>query len=502
MTREIELKLSIPEERSRDVWQSLAHLDHDRPVARTLYSAYYDTPDERLRQHGLALRLRRDGRRWMQTLKGGGSATGGLHQRIEHDARVPAQRLNFSALAEAGIGALIADHEVRGSLSIAFITEFRRSSALLRLAGGDTVEVSIDNGEIVAGRRRVPISEIELELKSGSPACLFELAAQIAQQLPARLDNRSKAQRGYALAAGLTAAPVKAVEVALDPAMRPDEAFALLAFGCIGQLQGNESGLLAGRDPEYLHQARVALRRLRSLARLFRPVTTTAIPDASIAELRSLCRQLGTARDWDVFVTETLPAVAGNAARHPGLAALRRRAQAQRRQASAQVRATVADPGYTLAMLRLVASLSADSAGDGTIEAATLRTFASTALARQHAKVLKRGRNLDHLGFAELHRLRIEVKRLRYAVEFFLPLAPKKAREMLRALAELQGLLGRINDAASAWTLLDQLAGASSDAAYQQAVGYVRGWSAGGADACLARLPDAWTRFRQARTWW
>jgi inorganic triphosphatase YgiF len=503
MSREIEIKLSVPEAQALRLWEVLAHHPHDKPVTHRLFSAYYDTPERALKAAGAALRLRREGGRWIQTVKSEGQAAGGLHQRAEHEVEVAAQLPSFPAIAEAGLGDLVADRRLREGLTVAFTTEFNRTSTLLRPAAGKVVEVSLDRGVIAAGDRREPICEIELELKSGTPRCLFDLALEIAAALPVRLDNRSKAERGYALAANSKPVPVKAGPAALTAQMTVEEAFVALVSQCLAHMQANEDGLLQGRDPEYLHQARVGLRRLRSVFRVF----GTAVPREQFAavleQLKALGQTLGAARDWDVFVTEMPMRSAHGVTDHAGIADLRKRAQAARRRTGQVARRAVAAPAYTEMLLRLSATLNAGSwRGHSARAADTLPQFAAAAMARQHSRVVKRGNGIEQLAFRDLHRLRVAVKRLRYIAEFFLPLAPKKARNYVRTLSELQDLLGGLNDNAVAWRLLDTLGAEEPSPPYQQAVGYVRGWSASEAERYRNRLGEAWKQFMKTQPWW
>ena len=503
MSEEIEIKLSVPEEHALRLWEVLARHPHDKPVTHRLFSAYYDTPERALKTAGAALRLRRQGGRWLQTVKSDGQAAGGLHRRVEHEFEVAAQLPSFPAMAEAGLGELVADRRLREALTVAFTTEVHRTSALLSPAAGKVVEVSLDRGVIAAGDRREPICEIELELKSGTPGCLFDLALEIAAALPVGLDNRSKAERGYALAANSKPAPVKAAPAAITAQMTVEEAFVALVSQCLAHMQANEGGLLRGRDPEYLHQARVGLRRLRSVFRVFGAAAPREPFAALLEQLKALGQTLGAARDWDVFVTEMLMRSAREVVDHPGIADLRKRAQALRRRTGQAARNAVALPAHTGMLLRLSATLNDGSwRGDGTHAAAALPQFAAAALARQHARVVKRGRRIEQLAFQDLHRLRIAVKRLRYIAEFFLPLAPKKARNYIRALSELQDLLGSLNDNAVAWRLLDTLGAEVASPSYQQAVGYVRGWSAAESERCVNQLPEAWKQFIKTQPWW
>ena len=162
-------------------------------------------------------------------------------------------------MAEAGLGDVLAHKRLRDALTVVFTTEFDRTSTLLSPAAGKVVEVSLDRGVIAAGDRREPICEIELELKSGTPRCLFDLALEIATVLPVRLDNRSKAERGYALAANSKPGPVKAAPAMLTAQMTVEEAFVALVSQCLAHMQANEDGLLLGRDPLLLGLLGLAL---------------------------------------------------------------------------------------------------------------------------------------------------------------------------------------------------------------------------------------------------
>ena len=503
MAQEIEIKLSVEPEHARRLWGLLAPHHPGRPASRQLFSAYYDTPDRRLQNGGVVLRLRREGKRWIQTVKSAGIAAAGLHRRAEHETEVAAQLPSFPAMIEAGFGKL-ADKQTREVLQVAFTTEFRRSSTLIRPRAGTIIEVSLDRGAITAGERRDPVCEVELELKAGETDALFDLALEIARGLPARLDNRSKAQRGYALAARVKLSPVKASTPPLSADMTVDDAFAAVAFHCLAHLQDNEIGLLAGRNPEYLHQARVALRRLRSAFRVF----DTAIPRSHFAqildELKSAARLLGEARDLDVFALETLPHA--GSAQHAGVATLHQRTQNARRQAARAVRAAIAASQYTAMLLRLARVLSTGPWRRKTPRPAaanmTLLKFATKLVSHRYARVKKRGQHISQIGFADLHRLRIQIKRLRYAIEFFMALFEDKAQDTLRALVDLQELLGRLNDDATAWKLLDALATEDSSTDYQQAVGFLRGWCARDGEQCCSRLEDAWKRFDVLQPLW
>ena len=508
---EIELKLAIA---ASDV-PKLARVpllkssSRGRAATSRLYSIYYDTPEFSLRQQGVALRLRRIGARWLQTLKSAGRVEGGLHQREESETAVPAQILNYPALAQSGAAAVFADPGLPLRLQPVFATDFKRTSWKLEPAAGAEIEFCLDRGAISAGPAQVPISEIELELKRGPPEQLLEFALKLLQTVPLRLEPASKAERGYALVSGLSAAPVKAAAPALQPAMTVTEAFRIVVFSCVTHLQANERGLIESDDPEYLHQARVALRRLRSALSVFNRAFSRALFEESVVELRWLGRCLGPARDWDVFATETLPLVCQAFPGEPGLHWLTERTAELRSAADSSAREAVASARYTVLLLKLTGMFvretwqtPADDAA-AAARALPLSEFAAGLLERRHKKVMKGGHSLSELDPVRLHALRIEIKKLRYAADFFSALYNKGAvRDYLTTLADLQALLGELNDAVTIERLLEPIRESDAAGHWLEAPGLIRGWAACKSRAHLDGLEDAWQHFRDCKAFW
>ena len=176
MAVETELKLHIaPEQLARLKRHALLKpLSVTRPVTRRLQNIYYDTPKLELHKSGMALRLRHAGRQWLQTLKGGGSVQAGLHQRNEWEVPVKRAALDFSATPEVEWDKLLRP-SLRKKLHPVFVTDFTRSSRLLDFHGAQ-IELCMDQGEVRTEQQSAPICELELELKSGEPQQLFELA--------------------------------------------------------------------------------------------------------------------------------------------------------------------------------------------------------------------------------------------------------------------------------------------------------------------------------------
>jgi hypothetical protein len=194
--KEIELKLVIPFTAKPLAFAALEGLLGRCEESHQLITVYYDTPDLQLHRQRITLRVRKQGARWIQTLKGGGGVQGGLHSRNEWNWDLPSRDLDFSVLGEA-----VWDHSVdTDTLKPVFTTRFERLVWWHRKPGVQ-IEIALDEGHVSSETAQVPLIEIELELKEGSPAVLFELAGQIAAQVPCWPGFISKASKGYALQA-------------------------------------------------------------------------------------------------------------------------------------------------------------------------------------------------------------------------------------------------------------------------------------------------------------
>jgi inorganic triphosphatase YgiF len=238
-----------------------------------LVAHYYDSPDARLARDDLALRVRREGRRWIQTLKGPSEPTGGagLQVRGEWAWTVRGAAFEPALVATTPWHKVIAKALRRGGLVRCFTTEFARRTLPLAFPDGTQAELAIDRGDIraLANRRlhRAPICEIEIELKAGEVVNLYRLALALMADLPLTVLADSKAARGYALRRGariVNDEPVHAARVVLASDASAVEALAAVARECLHQIAANAAGLLGATDPEWIHQMRVGTRRLRS----------------------------------------------------------------------------------------------------------------------------------------------------------------------------------------------------------------------------------------------
>lgn len=300
------------------------------------------------------------------------------------------------------------------------------------------------------------------------------------------------------------ALPVKAAPVAIVATMSIAEAYAAIVEGALAHLEANEGGVLSGVHPEFLHQLRVALRRLRSAFSVF-PDTDRSGHLA--AEMRWLAAQIGGARDWDVFVFETLPLARKALPGSDAISEIRRRTMPLRRAAWRKARRAMATERYQALKhgLRQSACTVPDAAPGRSVKIETqsdLPHYAALVLRRRYAKVRRRGRSLSRQGWDELHTLRIAVKKLRYPVEFFFPLFDTdRARQLRSRLTALQDVLGLINDSATTQQLLDSAIRADTPE-LARAVGTVAGWAEGRSSALRRELNSAWKAFRDTKVFW
>jgi inorganic triphosphatase YgiF len=511
MNNETELKLLIA---PADIPRFLRHplvkaLTRQKLPPQRLLSIYYDTRDFTLYQQRIALRLRQVGRRWIQTVKTEGSVAAGLHERPEWECDTTKDTFAFDAIPDPAVRKFFADEQLQQALQPVFVTEFTRTRRLLEFLSGDAVECSIDRGEIRAGDDRLPICEVELELKSGGPVQLFEFALNLQETLLLKLENVSKAERGYRLVTQAALVPGKAKTPGLEKSHSVREAFAHILQGCMVHLQVNEEGIVRGDDPEFVHQMRVALRRARSALRVFSSILSSEKIAAIREELQWLAGALNGARNWDVFVLTTFPPILAAFPDHQGLAWLHTHSVTMQQHANARARDAVTSPRYQRLLLTLGAwlcTLTEPATGppEATESGETdLAAFTAAILQKRHRQLKKRGKQLTLLSPVERHAVRIAAKKLRYAAEFFSPLYPnKRTRKYIGTLAALQDVLGAFNDSATTVALLQEVTATEDMAARQHPEGVVLGWVQGASHARLAELARTWEVFMEQRPFW
>ncbi|WP_321785967.1 CHAD domain-containing protein [Burkholderia pyrrocinia] len=347
---------------------------------------------------------------------------------------------------------------------------------------GVVVEMTLDDVTLYGGGEP-PRRYVELRLaapdwetfaaRTAALCALFAAARELSGAWPAFVQLTSVIDRACA-GEPAAAGPVKAQLVDLTGIRTQRAALFALSGDITAQWLGNEGGVLDRDDPEFVHQMRVALRRLRTLMRFFPLFADRQWRDTLGVDLRWLAGLLGTVRDWDVFSTESLPALiaaddGGGADWNGTLDA----ARAQSRAARVELRQALHSARYarlTLGWLEWLSALALPPAEGG--DAPSLRRHATKRVRRLFGH-LYASPSLTSLDTAARHQVRIDAKRLRYALEFFASLASRRTRnETVKTLTRVQSVLGEANDTMVALQHLEQLAAPP----YQ--LGFVRGYGA------------------------
>ena len=472
---ERELKFHVPARQRAGLKTRLKKLGAE-PIE--LHARYYDTDAQTLARAGIALRLRREGNVWIQTIKMPGPDE---LSRIEWNHPRPEPTLDLAVYGDTHVDTLIASIAER--LLCRYVTHVIRLKKVVPTESG-TAELAYDEGSILANDIELPIHEFEIEGISGEPADLFALSRKWLQRHRLVIELRSKAARGDAIAAlgaedaadvrrdweretpsrtgarrrpqplsprhvQRLAAVVRAGQPMLSAKTGIDAAYLECANDCMSQILRN-SGFLAGLDGmrtsseqriEYVHQIRVGIRRLRACWKLFGKVAAPAEPLTDT--LRQYFRVLGQARDLDVIQTELLPRLM-QAGMPPDTA----QATVDRIEESTSRAQLAASPEFQQTLLDLLEHLVLY--GD---------TLEKSGAGKRAAPLLCKRLNdwLDDIrrdaprfleaGWDDRHRMRKRVKRLRYGMEFAQgTLDPARLTPLRNALVSAQKALGQLND--------------------------------------------------------
>ena len=327
---------------------------------------------------------------------------------------------------------------------------------------------------------------------------------------PLRIGTRSKSDRGYGLAFGMAPGATKASVPDITPEHTLDDIIGALLGTCQHQLLANQAVAEGGHDPEGVHQMWVALRRLRTACSLLYRALGSPTLQAFSAEAKWLASLLGAAREWDVFATGSLSKPSEAIKSEVDFNRLRLAAEPHRLAAYAALRDALATRRYNRLQLSMRHWIECrgwrnelDSRSLGVLlEPAPV--FAERVLTRLHRNALKKGAHFRTLLPESRHQLRIALKKLRYAAEFFQWVHGENgtAKPYLECLAKLQGTLGHDNDASMTLPLLSVLAGDRIAPEVQRTIGAVMGWQAHERIEARTALLKHCRRFKTTPTFW
>ena len=490
---EQELKFSVPWAARKAVAGQFASLS-SAPRTR-LRAMYFDTPDRQLARQRAAIRLRQEGRRWVQTFKMAGADA---LSRVELNHPSPGRALDLSVYAGTPAEAVLAG--LGAELGVRYETDVWRKAAAVRTRAG-TVEVAYDEGAIRAQGLELPVCELEFELVSGRPQALFVVAGRWLARHGLVLDLRSKAERGDGLAnaaARIAAAPLDerpqvreaeiaafwsprlAAGIALGQDETPDEALAAMTAECFEQIARNAAPLAAADAPpgvrlggaEHVHQLRVGMRRLRSAWKLLDG--HAELPPAALQDgARRHFAEFGRVRDQDVMGGEVLSALVD-----AGMPPLPWQPAAGTD--AAALASSVDFQSWLLGLLAWNVGIREPATrlplAGGLPEpppavapeparAVRLARAVTRRLRKWHGRLVREGRHFMRLEDERRHALRKLAKRLRYGLALSAPLyRAGRVRAYRKKLAALQDILGEINDLVVARTHYAGLADAHSQA--------------------------------------
>ncbi len=379
-----------------------------------------------------------------------------------------------------------------------FTTELERTSRLLVLRRGVQIRVVSDSGRVRSGEREIACGVVDLILEQGEASGLVDAAISLCQSLPLYPVEQDLVTSGYRLYLREAPKPGKAPKSSLIPEFTPQQAFLALAGQAIAGWKANLHGALTSSDPEYIHQLRVTLRRLRMLLRVFKPLLPEGAAAMWTETLGELAGSTGSARDLDVLREGILQPVLDDKD-GKALEKLMQRALAACQQARESALSTLAPGEHGRRMLEFGRVLQNFPPPGKPV---TLDSFARARLKKALKRVVRRLEDawLDDKP-ENLHRLRISLKDLRYCCEFFAPIFDESAMAgFIRNLAALQDDLGFLNDLEVARHRLGEWA--QDDRALLKAGERVSKWHAGRAGRIRSTVLDRTRGLLMARPPW
>jgi triphosphatase len=435
--QEVEIKLRVNSEEIGTL-TSLDVLGDVKPEQMHFRTIYFDDRKHDLARHGFELRVRSDGVRRIQTLKSIGSVDRG-----EWEAETSQETPSVQKIKKTPARKFIkSNSNLRPVFSLSID---RRTWALSR--DGSTVEIALDTGKLEAGGQSQPVHEVELELKAGTPEFLYEVAERMTSAIDAPLCFISKGSYGYRLANGHAAEPEHSLDLRFDdddPSI--ESAFQEIADACLRQFSINDECLRIGIERQAIHQARVAIRRLRAAFSMFKDIVVGDDAYQVRKGLKWISDLLGKARDLDVFVDGRLMVIKLEHPDVPGLEELVQKVESKRNDSYNQLQEAIHSGQHRrlfLSALRCVHNGEWMLSNESAISRETsFLDLAKSELDRRFGSVRKNKKAVRGHDALKRHRVRIKAKKLRYMAEFLKPLARKSIRTNLERAKAVTGSIG------------------------------------------------------------
>jgi triphosphatase len=495
---EFELKFEIP---SSSLPRVAAALRDAKATRQRLQAQYYDTSNGDLASHGLVVRMRKEGRQWVQTAKG---KTIRPLERLEHNFiltrynAVGVPKINLARHAGTPVGEAIVKalsfnpSEMLPKLGPIYATDVRRISLLVEYAGS-IVEIALDQGRISANSRSLALCELEVELKQGMPEHAVALARRWCAEYDLWLSSITKSMKGRRLHNSLSVgSAVPAVAPKFDRGSGGGQIVGAVLQSCLKQILPNASELAMGsNDPDRVHQLRVGIRRLRTALRELSGLADGIDPAWEIA-LARVFEELGRHRDCGYLklILEPQLEAAGGPVVNCDLAG-----------------AGIPDPGAVvrsrtfqdvlLCLIGFAQGAELNKSETHNSSRDNVKIMLRLRLKSLRSQTLKDGKKFLSLSEDRQHRVRKRLKRLRYLSEFSAPLfSTRKTADFIDALKPAQDALGLSNNELIALRAYRKLAITDKQAWF--GIGWLSSRRCSNAQLCLKEM----VVFAKARPFW
>jgi len=459
MQRELEIKVELSNSEVKRLGGELRYdeLAMGSAATKKLRTVYFDTPGHNLQAAGFSLRIRRQGDRWLQTIKVAQHAADGVSDLIELEGPVDTGGPDLAKITDKKIKRVVKKAVQGTSLHPVFETVIQRTTRETK-AQSSKMEPAAEAGAVRAGETSSALGGIEITLKAGSAEdLLLAVEKLLGEGQELKLAGHIKTERGNRVPVGKRGASVEPEKARLARIARKDtcaEAFSAILASATRQIRVNRQAVFQTDDPEGAHQMRIGLRRLRSALRALRPLVDSGSLRAFERSARDMGRGVGMLRDADVLIADIQAPMEQVASDKSGFTELREALERDQQAKRDEVRSALRGP--TWAKLQLYLTLWPSTLEEHDELDKPITKHARKVLRKAWKKPVKLGRNLDRLDAEHRHEMRKALKELRYQTEFFAPLFKRRGtRRFTEQLKALQDVFGHINDARMAPRLVE-----------------------------------------------
>jgi inorganic triphosphatase YgiF len=502
---EVKFEASARDLRKLAAARILRRGDGQLPRHKYLVSTYFDTPKLLLRKNGVSLRVRRAGKKRVQTIK---TVNGGISlSRGEWEHELQGDEPDLRAARGTALEPLLSG-KLKRDLKPIFATHVQRTLLPLR-SGNSQIELALDEGHVRAGQKSSPLAEVELELKKGKASDLFKAARVVAGLAPIKLALKSKSEQGYDLLADQPSRAFHGSRIILRHDISIAAAFQVIGRSVLRHIAANEPAVRAA-DPDGVHQMRVGVRRLRAAITVFSELLGCSQTEQIKRDLKWLAGKLAPVRDLDVFLKGKIALFEGSDPSTAGLPELKSELIYRRDMAAESAKAAIATARYRLLILDILEWIEDGKWLKRSHAQGKVRPFAADLFERRTRKARRKAKRAGEVDAHARHRLRIAIKKLRYALYFFETLyshdgSAKALSRYKKYLKDLQDNLGALNDIAVHQKLAARLA-AGSGGPKPELVSFAAGMIAGCERSeirpILAEVTKTAHRLRRAKRFW